>query len=113
MSYAMDGWMCADCEMFHELARDAIMQHVCTESRLAIARLIHDCPRTGVLEPVVEHLLRERTAAVRTYQEHVAAHAKEAVSATMTQQKIRTKETQTDAAPPNPPTQGLWPELIS
>jgi hypothetical protein len=84
MGYTMDGWTCADCEMLHEVARDAIMQHVYTESRLATARLIHDRPRTVVLEPVVEHLLQERTAAVRAYQEHVDAHAKEAGTATMT-----------------------------
>jgi hypothetical protein len=81
MGYAMDDRICADCTMLHQAARDAIMQHVYAESRLAIVKLQYDGPKIRVLEPVVQRLLQARSAAVRTYQEHVHTHAQEAMHA--------------------------------
>jgi hypothetical protein len=78
MGHEMDYGTCADCEMLHEVARDAIMQHVYTESKLSIAKLQHDSPKTRVLEPLVETLFQTRSAAVRAYQEHVDTHTQKA-----------------------------------
>ena len=80
----MDDGICADCTTLHQAALDAIIRHTYTQGRLAIAKLQHDSLQIGVLEPVVEHWLRERSAAVRAYQEHVDTHAKEAASSATT-----------------------------
>ena len=55
---------CVDSEMLHEQARDAIVHHFRSLSRLAIKKLPHDRPKTKVLGPGVEHLLQVRSAAV-------------------------------------------------
>jgi hypothetical protein len=85
MGYAMDDGICADCNTLQQAVLDATIRHIQTESRLAIAKLQHDSPKARALKPVVEHLLQERSAAVRAYQQHIDTHAKgEAASAGMT-----------------------------
>jgi hypothetical protein len=76
----MDDAVCADCKMLQQAALEAIIRHNRAHSRLALARLQRDFPKIKVLEPVVEHLLQERSATVRAYQQHIDTHAKEATS---------------------------------
>ena len=70
--------VCTDCTLLQRAALDAIIRHTYTESRLTIAKLLHDSLQIGFLEPMVEYLLRERSAAVRAYQEHIDLHAQKA-----------------------------------
>jgi hypothetical protein len=80
----MEDRACADCETLEQSALNATIRHIQADSRLAIAKLIHDSRNLIDLEQLVDSLLQERIAAVRAYQEHVDAHAKKAASATMT-----------------------------
>jgi hypothetical protein len=77
----MEDRACADCETLQQAALNATIRHISADSRLAIAKLQHDGLKIGILEPVVEHLFQERSAAVQAYQEHVATHPREAPSA--------------------------------
>ena len=61
--------------MLQQAALDVIIRHTYAQSRLEIAKLQHDSLQLGILEPVVEHLLQERSAAVRAYHEHIDTHA--------------------------------------
>jgi hypothetical protein len=61
--------------MLYQAALQAIIRHNYARSRLAIAKLEHHGPQIEVWEPMVEHLLQARSAAVRVYQEHVDTHA--------------------------------------
>jgi hypothetical protein len=73
---AMNDARCTDCTRLREAAFDAIVRHFHAENRLAIAKLDNDRPQVTILEPQVEHLLKERRAAVQAYQEHIATHPK-------------------------------------
>jgi hypothetical protein len=84
MGYAMGDQVCADCTMLQRAALDAIIRHNDAPSRLAIVKLRPDSAKRRGLEPVVDHLLQVRIAAVRAYQEHVDAHGKGVATATMT-----------------------------
>jgi hypothetical protein len=79
----MDDPQCADCKMLRQAALVAVLRHNYAPGRLAIEKMRHDSPKRRFLEPVVEQLLQERSAAVRAYQEHTDTHAK-AASAEMT-----------------------------
>jgi hypothetical protein len=75
---AMDDAACADCEMLQEAALNATIRHFHAESRLTIAKLIHDSQAIRALEPLVDSLFQTRSAAVQAYQEHVDTHAQKA-----------------------------------
>jgi hypothetical protein len=64
--------------MLRQAALEAIIWHNHARSQLALAKLQRDSPKIRILEPVVKHLLQERSAAVRAYQEHVDAHTQKA-----------------------------------
>jgi hypothetical protein len=64
--------------MLRQAAFVAIIRHNYAPSRLAIAKMRSDNPKRRVLEPVMEHLLQERSAAVRAYQEHMETHTQKA-----------------------------------
>jgi hypothetical protein len=70
--------MCPDCTMLHQAALEARVRHFHAESRLAIAKLVHDSRSIRDLEPLVETLFQARSVAVRAYQEHIDAHARDA-----------------------------------
>jgi hypothetical protein len=74
LGYAMSDQVCADCTMLQRAALDAIVRHNDAPSRLAIVKLRPDSAKRRGLEPVVEHLLQVRIAAVRAYQEHLDTH---------------------------------------
>jgi hypothetical protein len=75
---------CADCETLQQAALNATIRHIHADSRLAIAKLIHDSRNLLDLEQLVESLFQERTAAVRAYQEHIDMHGQKAASVGMT-----------------------------
>jgi hypothetical protein len=77
----MEDGACADCETLRQAALEATVRHIHAESRLAIAKLVHDTRNIEDLELFVERLGQARTAAVRAYQEHIATHPQEAASA--------------------------------
>jgi hypothetical protein len=70
--------ICADCTILHQAALEATVRHFHAESRLAIAKLVHDSRVLKDLELPVESLFQARSAAVRAYQEHVETHAQKA-----------------------------------
>jgi hypothetical protein len=74
----MDDPGCADCTILYQAALQAIIRHNYARSQLALAKVQRDSQRIRVWEPVVEHLLQARSAAVRAYQEHVDTHAQKA-----------------------------------
>ena len=77
----MDDLACDDCMMLQKAALDAIIRHTDAESRLAIAKLQNDSLQIEILEPLVERLFQERSAAVQAYKEHIATHPQDAASA--------------------------------
>lgn len=76
----MDDGVCADCNTFRQRALDATLRHLRAREMLAFAKLNHDSQNLRDLEPIVERLFRERTAAVRTYRRHLDTHAQEVES---------------------------------
>ena len=74
----MDDGICADCNTLQQAALNATIRHIHAESRLAIAKLVHDSRAITGLQPLVDSLFQERSAAVRAYQEHTDTHAKAA-----------------------------------
>jgi hypothetical protein len=75
----MDDEMCADCTVLQQEALKATVGHFHAESRLTIAKLVHDSPTIRALEPLVDSLFQARSAAVRAYQEHSDTHARSGV----------------------------------
>jgi hypothetical protein len=76
----MDGGVCADCKTLQQRALEATLRHLRAPDMLAFAKMNQDSQNIRDLEPIVERLFRERTAAVRTYREHFDMHAQEAES---------------------------------
>jgi hypothetical protein len=74
----MDEGVCPDCKVLQQKALDATLRHLHARNRLVLAKINQDSQDVKDLEPIVERLLRERTAAVRAYREHFDAHAQEA-----------------------------------
>ena len=75
---AMDNAVCTDCEMLQQAALNATVRHFHADSRLTIAKLVHDSRTITALQPLVDSLFEARSAAVRAYQEHVDTHTQKA-----------------------------------
>jgi hypothetical protein len=75
---AMDDAICPECKKLQQAALVAIMRHDHAQDRLTGAKLRRDSLQIIVLEPEVEHLFRERSAAVRAYGEHLDTHTPQA-----------------------------------
>jgi hypothetical protein len=71
MRQTIDDGICADCETIQQSALNATIRHFQADSRLKTAKLVHDSRNIRYLEPLVESLFQARSAAVRTYQEHI------------------------------------------
>jgi hypothetical protein len=76
----MDDKVCAACDILQQAALNATIRHIHAESRLTIAKLVHDSRNIGYLEPLVADLFQERSAAVRAYQEHTDTHIQKAAT---------------------------------
>jgi hypothetical protein len=74
----MDDAVCADCKVLQEAALNATIRHFHAESRLTIAKLVHDRRTISELEPLVDSLFQARSAAVQAYQEHRDTHGQKA-----------------------------------
>jgi hypothetical protein len=78
VGYPLDDGICADCETIQQAALNATIRHFHVDSRLTIAKLVSDRRTISDLEPLVERLFQERSAAVLAYKAHVDTHAQKA-----------------------------------
>jgi hypothetical protein len=75
MRHTIDDGICAECETIQQAALDATVRHFQADSRLTIAKLTRNRRIVSDLEPLVESLFQERSAAFRAYKEHLDGHA--------------------------------------